>query len=166
MRPGDLTRVLTSEARDPAWVDAAPFRAHLRHLMAVGALDATEVAVVLGVSTPAVHHLLAGRAGRPPRRISPHTARRLLLVRAADVRALRWSLTPADAARSAAHRLRTAGWSDAALASAVGTTIEEVRRLETGVRCSRLLAVRLLGLARRLAGTLDDQDLVPLRPAA
>jgi hypothetical protein len=80
---------------DPRWVDAGPFRAHLKHLMSVGSLSVPEVAAVLGVSTRAVRHLLEGRSGRLPRRISPQTARRLLLVRAADVRGLRWCITPA-----------------------------------------------------------------------
>lgn len=164
--PGDLTRVLTTDPRDPAWVDAGPFRAHLRHLMAVGSLDATEAAVVLGLSTSAVRHLLEGRAGRVPRRISPQTARRLLLVRPADVRALRWSLTPSATARDALRRLGAHGWSPEDVAAAVGSGLDELRALGSSARCSRLLAVRVVGLARRLPGTVDDQDLVPLSPAA
>lgn len=156
---------LTAGEPDPAWVDAAPFRAHVRHLMSVGRLDTTEVALVLGLPTRAVQHLLEGRAGRATRRISPCTARRLLLVGAVDVRGLRWSLTPADAARLALHRLRGEGWSDAGLARAIGAGLEELASLEGTERCSRLLAVRLLGLARRLPGTVDDQDLA-LGPAA
>jgi len=151
---------------DPAWVDAAPFRAHVRHLMSVGRLDTTEVALVLGLPTRAVQHLLEGRGGRAARRISPCTARRLLLVGADDVRGLRWSLTPAGAARLALHRLRGDGWSDAGLARVVGVGLDELASLERSERCSRLLAVRLLGLARRLPGTVDDEDLAVVSPAA
>lgn len=148
------------EEADARWVDAGPFRAHLRHLMAVGSLDVAEVAVVLGLSTRAVRHLLDGRAGRVPRRISPETARRLLVVRAHDVRGLRWCLAPATAARTSLHRLRSSGWSADDLATAVGVGLAELGALEHHTHCSRLLAVRLVGLARLLPGTLDDQDLV------
>lgn len=148
------------------WVDAAPFRAHLKHLMAVGPLDGPEVAVVLGLPTRAVRHLLEGRAGRLPRRISPRTARLLLLVGADDVRALRWCLTPASTAETSWRRLRDAGWSAVEVASAVGFGLDELAALEHRAHCSRLLAVRLVGLARSLPSTLDDEDLVGLAPAA
>ena len=151
---------------DGGWVDAAPFRAHLKHLMAVGRLEAAEVAVVLGLSTRAVQHLLEGRSGRVVRRISPQTARRLLVVRADDVRGLRWCLTPATAARASWQRLRASGWSAEEVASRVGFGLDELRALGHGTHCNRLLAVRLVGLARVLPGTLDDQDLVGLAPAA
>ncbi len=151
---------------DASWVEAAPFRAHLRHLMSVGRLDAVEVAVVLGLSTRAVRHLLEGRAGRVARRISPRTARQLLLVHPEDVRGLRWCVTPAAAARTASRRLLARGWSPDALATAAGVGLDELRALETGSHCNRLMAVRLLGLARALPGTVDDQDLVPLAAAA
>lgn len=151
---------------DGAWVDAGPFRAHLRHLMGVGSLDAAEMAVVLGLSTPAVRHLLEGRRGRATRRISPQTARRLLLVRPADVRGLRWCLTPADPALTSLRRLRADGWSADEVASAVGFGLDELTALGSASHCNRLLAVRLVGLARRLPTTLDDEDLVVVAAAA
>lgn len=151
---------------DGRWVDAAPFRAHLRHLMAVGRLEAPEVAVVLGLSTRAVQHLLEGRSGRPVRRISPSTARRLLVVGADDVRGLRWHLAPADAPRRSWQRLRAGGWSAEEVASRVGCSLDDLRSLEHGTHCNRLLAVRLVGLARVLPLTLDGEDLAGLAPAA
>ena len=164
------TRGTTATSRrrraDGRWVDAAPFRAHLRHLMAVGRLEAREVAVVLGLSTRAVQHLLEGRTGRPVRRISPSTARRLLLVSADDVRDLRWCLAPVAAPRTSWQRLRASGWSAEEVASRVGFTLDELRALEHGTHCNRLLAVRLVGLARVLPLTLDDEDLTGLVPAA
>ena len=161
-----LTAPPGSDGLDPGWVDAAPFRAHLKHLMSAGSLDVPEVAVVLGLSTRAVRHLLEGRAGRVPRRISPQTARRLLLVGTDDVRGLRWCVTPADAARTALHRLRASGWSAGEVAAVVGVGLGELASLPDDERCNRLLAVRLVGLARLLPSTLDDQDLVPVPSAA
>jgi hypothetical protein len=162
----DLAPVLVLAEPDPRWVDAGPFRAHLKHLMSVGSLSVPEVAVVLGLSTPAVRHLLQGRSGRLQRRISPHTARRLLLVRAADVRGLRWCLTPAGAARTSLRRLHTSGWPALEVAAAVGFGLDELGSLEHHTHCNRLLAVRLVGLARELPSTRDDQDLTGMATAA
>jgi hypothetical protein len=157
---GSSAQTSGADAQDARWVDSGPFRAHLRHLMSVGSLDVAEVAVVLGLSTSAVRHLLDGRAGRVPRRISPPTARRLLLVRADDVRGLRWCLAPTSGARTSLERLRASGWSSAEVASAVGVGLDDLAALEHRTHCNRLLAVRLVGLARLLPTTLDDEDLL------
>ena len=68
------------------WVDAAPFRAQLRYLMASASLPAEDVAAAAGISAPLAHRLLYGRNGRPLRRISPDTGRRLLQLSVAQVR--------------------------------------------------------------------------------
>lgn len=162
----DVAPALVLGEPDPRWVDAGPFRAHLKHLMSVGSLSVAEVAVVLGLSTPAVTHLLEGRRGRLQRRISPHTARRLLLVRAADVRGLRWCLTPAAAACTSLRRLHASGWSTLEVAAAVGFGLDELGSLGHQTHCNRLLAVRLVGLARVLPSTRDDQDLAGTVSAA
>lgn len=152
------TSRLTWDQPDQAWVDAGPFRAHLRHLMSVGSLDLVEVAVVVGLPTRAVRHLLEGRAGRPPRRISPHTARCLLRVRPDDVRELRSCLAPTRTARASLGRLRASGWSDGEVTAAVGFAVEELGAVEHRAHCNRLLAVRLVGLSRRLPDPLDGDD--------
>lgn len=71
------------------WVDAAPFRALLRHLMAVGAMTSDEIATLAGIPTRLADRLLGGRNGRPLQRICPITAARLLLVSECSVRAAR-----------------------------------------------------------------------------
>jgi hypothetical protein len=60
-----------------AWVPAAPFRAHLRHLQAATGLPWEVLAWAAGVSPSLVRHLVLGNNGRHPRRISPLSARRL-----------------------------------------------------------------------------------------
>ncbi len=162
----DAVAALVWAEPDPRWVDAGPFRAHLRHLMSVGSLSVPEVAVVLGLSTRAVRHLLEGRSGRLPRRISPQTARLLLLVRPDEVAGLRWCLTPSATARTSLRRLHASGWSASEVAAAVGFGIDELGSLEHQRHCNRLLAVRLVGLARVLPGTRDDQDLTGLASVA
>ena len=68
------------------WVDAAPFRAQLRYLMASTSLSAAEVAAAVGISARLAERLLRGRNGRPLRRVSPETGRRLLRVSIAQLR--------------------------------------------------------------------------------
>lgn len=132
------------------WVDAGPFRAHLRHVMGVGRLSATEVAVLAGVSPRLADSLLTGRAGRPVRRISPQSARALLHVDAAGVRRLRERQVPAEESRRRLRGLlrRRPGLPD--LADELGVTAAELATLSdpsTGW-CSALLALRLLTAAR------------------
>jgi hypothetical protein len=85
------------------WVDAAPFRAQLIHLMSAGDLSVEVVAVLTGISVRGARHLLSGRAGRPVRRISVVTGRRLLRVSGQQARTVRQRQV---CARGAAHQLR------------------------------------------------------------
>jgi len=75
------------------WVEAAPFRALLRHLMAVGAMTSDEIAASAGIPARLADRLLNGRNGRPLLRICPVTAARLLLVSEWSLRAARRSTT-------------------------------------------------------------------------
>jgi hypothetical protein len=68
------------------WVDAAPFRAQLHYLMASTSLSAEEVAAAVGISARLAQHLLHGRNGRPLRRVSHETGRRLLLLSVDQIR--------------------------------------------------------------------------------
>jgi lambda repressor-like predicted transcriptional regulator len=59
------------------WVDAAPFRAHVRHLMADSGVAWRTIAVLADVPSQSVDHLLRGRNGRPVPRLHPLIAERL-----------------------------------------------------------------------------------------
>jgi hypothetical protein len=126
------------------WVEAAPFRAHLRHLMSVSGLGPSSVALLVGISPRCAHRLLHGRDGRPLRRISPEVARKLLVLTPADARAVQRCTVPAGATVRHLLRLREAGWSEPQLAAAVGLGHAEVTRLLTGASssCSQLVALR------------------------
>ena len=146
-------RINTGGLRCPAaWVEAAPFRAHLQHLMAVGQLSVAAVAVLTGVSYRSARHLLYGRGGRAVRRISPDTARRLLSVTAAEAAAVAGRMVPAASTRSSIARLRVAGWSDHELAGTLGLRLVNVAALADGQTkvCTQLVALRALGEARVL----------------
>jgi hypothetical protein len=131
------------------WVDAGPFRAQLRYLMASGALSVEDVAAVAGISARLADRLLYGRDGRPLRRISPDTARRLIQISDQHVQALRRIMVPAAPARLQLRRLYRAGWDDLAIAERVRVAVPELLELATGGdTCSLLLTVRLTAAAR------------------
>jgi hypothetical protein len=131
------------------WVDAAPFRAQLRYLMASGSLTVGDVAAVAGISARLADRLLHGRDGRPVRRISPDTARRLIQVSGQQVRALRRIMVPAAPARLQLHRLHRAGLEDLVIAERVRIAVPELVELASGAdTCSLLLTVRLTAGAR------------------
>ena len=131
------------------WVDARPFRAQLRYLMASGSLSVEDVAAVAGISARLAERLLHGRDGRPLRRISPDTARRLLQVSDQQVRALRRIMVPAAPARLQLQRLHGAGWDDLLIAERVRVAAPERVELAAGAdTCSLLLTIRLTAAAR------------------
>jgi hypothetical protein len=136
------------------WVDAAPFRAHLRHLMSIGDLSVDEVAQLTGVAPRAAHALLHGRDGRPLRRINPETARRLLQVSSADARSLGRRLVPATATVSRLHQLVSAGVSLLEVAHQTRVEAGLLLDLVQGRRseCSHLVAARVGALHARLTG--------------
>ena len=138
-----------SEAATP-WVDAAPFRAHLRHVMAVGDMGVDVVAALTGIPTRAARHLLNGRGGRPVRRISPDTARRLLRVTSADARWAGQRLVPAPATAARLNDLLAAGHSLDELAVEVHIAAAELLALAEGRRdaCTPLVEARLAALHR------------------
>jgi hypothetical protein len=131
------------------WVDAGPFRAQLRYLMASGSLSVDDVAAVTGISARLADRLLHGRNGRPVRRISPETARRLIQVSDQHMQALRRIMVPAAPARVQLGRLHRAGWEDSAIAERVRVAAAELVELTSGAdTCSLLLTVRLTAAAR------------------
>jgi hypothetical protein len=131
------------------WVDAGPFRAQLHFLMASGSLTADDVAAVAGISARLADRLLHGRDGRPLRRISPDTARRLIQISDQQVQALRRIMVPAAPARLQLCRLHRAGLEDSAIAERVRVAVPELLELASGAdTCSLLLTVRLTAAAR------------------
>lgn len=146
---------------DWRWVTAAPFRAHLRHLLDETGLPWRVVAGEAGLPDRVVRSLLHGRAGRPLRRIAPHYARRLLRLDASHLSAALRELTPVTAAHAAAHRLLGNGWSAAQIAAAAELTVPEVEALLLG---------RLNCVPRRVQVLLDAavraHGLTPLEPSS
>ncbi|GAA1437459.1 hypothetical protein GCM10009616_39240 [Microlunatus lacustris] len=144
-------------AAAPPWVEAGPFRAHLRHLMDGGGLSATEVAVLAGVPPRMATSLVQGRSGRPVRRISPEHARALLQVAGTDVRSLRTRQVPAVESRRRLRRLLGRYGGAAALAEELGVAASSLEELSRpgSTWCSALLALRLLTASRTVTGAVE-----------
>ena len=140
-------------AATTTWVEAQPFRAHLRLLMATGSLTATEIATLAGVSSRLATALVEGRGGRPVRRISRECASALLLVSPGHARELRSRQVPAAESRVRLRSLLREGFSVAELADQLGVTAPALQSLLDGSArwCSGLLAVRLVAASRRWA---------------
>jgi len=85
------------EAEEP-WLDSAPFRAHVVHVMSASGLSARELAALSRVSVRLIRRLVHGRDGRPVRRIDPLSARRLFGVTALDATLVRSRVVPAGSA--------------------------------------------------------------------
>lgn len=134
--------MLTVHRNPGSWVDAAPFRAHLRHVMAVGDMSVEVVAELTGVPLRAAQHLLLGRAGRAVRRISADTGRRLLRLTSADARTARWRLVPARGTLLRLEELLAGGLTVVEIAQRTGIDHDTLRDLANGRSdaCSTLVA--------------------------
>lgn len=144
--------VLDLEPTQHPWLDAAPFRAHVEHLMSVGSLTAADVAVLAGLPTTAVHHLVHGWRGRPRRRIHPPHAARLFAVTALEASLVRSRTVPSARTRLALACLTESGWSLDRLAAHTGLAVTEIAAIldERRARCPQLVELRVAAAARRL----------------
>lgn len=143
------------------WVDAAPFRAHVRHLMETSGVPWRVLALYAQVPQPVVRALVTGHDRRPVRRIAPAYARALLAVTPA---ALRWSRSHrvrGEHTASLCRELMAAGWDVGQIATMIGLGCEQTRsllenRLVTVPEMTEFSA-RAACLAHRLRD--DDTDL-------
>ena len=140
-------------AREVWWVEAAPFRAHVAHLMAAAELTFGTLGLLTGVQPRAIARLMAGRhSGRPVGKISRDMARQLLSVRNSDVRALRCRSVAAEAVTLQLRFLRRAGWSESRLAATLGLDRRSLDALLDGSAsgCSALVALRAAAAVRTI----------------
>lgn len=126
------------------WVNATPFRAHLRHLLAAG-LTEPVIARLAGVSVRSVVRLAHGRSGRPVRRICADTGRRLLRITTAEARAIRFRPVPVRSSRYRLRVLADHGWSTQRMAEEIGLGIRDVEQVlgRGAATCSQLVALKI-----------------------
>lgn len=132
-------------------MDAAPFRAHVRHIVAACGVPWPAMAVAAGVPLAAVQALLTGRAGRPLTRIEPRLASRLLAVDAVALAAMRSVRVPAALTTDRLRDLLAGGDDPLWLARWCRIDAAEVALLIDGdaPTCTRLTETLVLA-ARRL----------------
>ncbi|MBM7800141.1 hypothetical protein JOE57_003062 [Microlunatus panaciterrae] len=127
-----------------SWVDATPFRAHLRHLREATGEDWRVIALLAGIPTGAMERLMFGRRGRPVRRISPVVARRLYRLSPHRINRAGAAMVPAGLTGKLLAQLVEHGSSTLELAERLRLPHPEVVALVAGrqLRCSRLTALR------------------------
>ncbi len=103
-----------------AWVEAAPFRSHLRHLCATSGLPWPVVALQAGLSVRHADALLHGRRGRPLRRLPRPTAARLWALDPAELVSLVRVPVPAEPTARRVEALLLAGLSPRRVCRALG----------------------------------------------
>ncbi len=137
---------------DTGWIEAAPFRAHLRHLITEYGLAWRTIAALAEVPDRCVHQLLHGRRGRPVPRVHPVVARRLYQLTGDSVQLARTTLMPAAATTVLLQVLTGRGWTVAELAARTRIPAAELQAiLDAGVdRCSRLTAATVRAATQAL----------------
>lgn len=152
-RPQGRRRV----AEEP-WLDSAPFRAHVVHLMSASGLSVRELAALSRVSVRLIRRLIRGRDGRPVRRIDPLSAHRLFGVTLLEARLVRSRLVPAGCARATVLILRERGRSVGSLARLTGLSSGDLGRLADGSLATvcQIVELRLTAALIELDGSVDQ----------
>jgi len=112
----------------------------VRHIAETAQVPWPAIAVLSGVSVPAVHALLFGRRGRALTRLEPRVAARLLSVGTADLRRLRRAWVPAEPTATRLRHLLAGGLDPLRVARWCDLTPTELAGLVDGeaAGCSQL----------------------------
>lgn len=121
-----------SDAHPYAWVDAAPFRAHLLHVSTIAGLPWQVVALSAGVSISTATSLVRGRNGRRVRRLPRHAAHLLWAVTPQNVTALSHTWVGGGRTRQRLAELARRGHDPHELAAQMGVPREVTTALLAG----------------------------------
>lgn len=134
------------------WVQAAPFRAHVRHVCEASGHPWPVVAMRAGVSLALTDHLLHGRSGRPLRRIARDSAARLLSVTPEVAARVASESVPAEVSQRLAAVLAARSLTPDEVADAAGLERTAVRALHhrPPAYVPRLTELRLRALVAAL----------------
>lgn len=148
------------------WVQAAPFRVHLRRVLESTGLPWRALAGYAGVPDNVVRSLLGRPERRPLQRLAPHYAARLLALDPARIRRDLAMPGSMEWARLWVDTLLADGWTVRRVAAVSGMSPAAVRSLRDGrsPRLSRHPELLLATAAR--AHDLDPLSLVELARAA
>jgi hypothetical protein len=155
-----------NEVEGADWVEAAPFRAHVRRLITEHGVSWRTIAVLVEVPPTAVEHLLRGHRGRFAARMHPLIARRLYQLTDAMIRQAQTELAPAAGTRTVLRLLIDDGWSIAALSARTNVPAGELEAIVTGrqTRCTRLTAATVKAAGQVLHHLPAPDHPIPDRP--
>jgi hypothetical protein len=126
------------------WVSAAPFRYHVRHLMAATGVPWQVIAVTADLPQQQVRTLLFGRDGHRRPRLSPYAARRLLALDVAQLRPLQIRNLPVHFVTDSARALLADGVPLHEIAEWLDLDLHSTRRVVSGVgECSLTMDIML-----------------------
>jgi len=100
-------RLPVRHGNKPKWVLAAPFRAHVTHVMETAQVPWQVIAYQAGVPLATLRTLLFGRHGRVRAKITQQSAERLIRVGAQDLAWMRISQTSAEKTGTRIRLLRS-----------------------------------------------------------
>lgn len=164
-RPPASRRSRIAEDGNWDWVEAGPFRAHVRWLVEATGVDPVTVAELAGVP-PRLVARLVGQRGRMLRRLPPHLARQLLLITPHGIATLRANQIPAGRVRRTLVTLARIGHGDAELALLTGLDPLRVSRYRLGLsdEIDECTEARVIGRIRAAGHEVEGAD--PLGLAA
>jgi len=152
------TRPVAAET-GPGWVLAAPFRAHVTHLMSSAQVPWPVVAYEAGISLATLRTLMFGRHGRLRSKIAYDAAIRLIELRPEDLRWLRVAQVNADQVGARIRVLRSAGAEWADIAKWLTIDVATCQAIARGERCSCSTMLDVLAQAAcAVAGCLPWED--------
>jgi hypothetical protein len=135
------------------WVLAAPFRAHVRHLITASGLAWRTVALLAGVPAAAMDRLLHGRGRRHQQRMDPVLAGRLFQLTSKDLAAARMQTMPVAVCRAALLDLARSGWAATEIAWRANLSPAQLNAIAGGqqAQCTRAIGATILAAAQALA---------------
>lgn len=134
------------------WVEAAPFRAHVRHLIGETGVAWRTLAVLADVPPQSVDHLLRGRNGRPVPRLHPLIAERLFHLTRTVVSDAATRQVHAGRTQALLQCLAERGWAISEIARRTRLDASGLTALAAGEEpaCSQLVAATVKAAAQAL----------------
>jgi hypothetical protein len=132
---------VTAQSIEYGWVPAAPFRAHLRHLLDLTGLPWPVVALKAGVPPRLVRRLLFVDQGRRLPKLPRESAMRLITLNDATLAELAHTWVPADDTRHHLAEVLARGCPAPQLARYCRLSVPELMAALDAPRCTELTAL-------------------------
>lgn len=153
-------RIVNTSVDKNEWVLAAPFRAHVIHLMETARVPWPVIGYQAGVPLGTLRTLLFGRNGKLRTKIAQPSALRLIELRTEDLSWMRASSVSAETAGARIRMLRSRHISWENISCFLGLDEQTCQEIAHGERCSCTVLVDILAQsACELAGFNPWEDI-------